>query len=175
MWATLCGDRQSLWVDANMSFWITHFYISKYYEFVDSWIIVLKGRDPIFLQTYHHAGVVLIMWALTVTHSSPVIVLVFLNSFIHTLMYTYYTAAALGYPSPLKHYLTQMQLLQFIVGIGVTVPTHFIKDSIGEPVLNRAQAFSLLCLQVYTIILIGLFGQFYYQSYVVSKNKKRKD
>ena len=56
-------------------------------------IIILKGRKPMLLQTYHHAGVVIIMWACTMTKNvaGGGYVLV-ANSFIHSLMYTYYTA-----------------------------------------------------------------------------------
>lgn len=169
-WATLCGSKQSLWVEANMSFWITHFYISKYYEFIDTWIVLLKGKSPLLLQTYHHAGVVICMWALAVTYASPVIVLVFLNSFIHTLMYSYYTAAAFGFRSPLKSYLTQMQILQFLVGIGVTIPTHFIDNC-----LTPAGSLALLGLQLYTVVLIYLFAQFYMASYKVKKSTKKAE
>ncbi|KAJ1807671.1 hypothetical protein LPJ56_004865, partial [Coemansia sp. RSA 2599] len=35
------------------------FYLSKYYELVDTLIIILKGRKASFLQIYHHAGVIL--------------------------------------------------------------------------------------------------------------------
>ena len=152
-----------------MSFWVTHFYISKYYEFVDTWIVLLKGKTPLFLQTYHHAGVVICMWALTVTYASPVIVLVFLNSFIHTLMYTYYTFAAFGFRSPLKAYLTQAQILQFVVGISVTIPTHFMDGCI-----TPAGSASLLALQLYTVVLIVLFAQFYMSSYKAKKDKNDK-
>ncbi|RYG96121.1 hypothetical protein EON65_54900 [archaeon] len=81
-------------------------------------IILLKGREPIFLQTFHHAGVVFSLWGAVVTQSSAVgAVTICLNSFIHTLMYTYYTLAAFGYSSPLKHYLTTAQMTQFLIGI----------------------------------------------------------
>jgi hypothetical protein len=32
------------------------FYISKYYEFLDTWVLVMKGKAPSFLQIYHHVG-----------------------------------------------------------------------------------------------------------------------
>jgi hypothetical protein len=167
LYGALCGSKQALWVEANMSFWITHFYISKFYEFIDTWIVLLKGKTPILLQTYHHAGVVICMWLLTVTYGSPVVVLVFLNSFIHTIMYTYYTAAAFGYSSPLKKYLTQMQLGQFLIGIGSTVPCYFIEDC-----MTPAGSIALVVLHVYTVVLIGLFGQFYVASYKKKPSKK---
>ncbi len=155
-----------------MEFWITHFYISKYYEFIDTWIIYFKGKDPMFLQTYHHAGVVIIMWGLCVSYATPVIVLVFLNSFIHTLMYTYYTAAAFGYTSPLKHYLTQMQIIQFVIGIYCTVWTHWmIRPGTSQEMLTSAQSIALATVEWYAAILIVLFVQFYISTY----KKKSKD
>lgn len=176
MYDTLTASKESLWDGTEgvpgMSFWITHFYISKYYEFIDTWVVLLKGRDPILLQTYHHAGIVLVMWALCATHCSPVIVLVFLNSFIHTLMYTYYTASAFGYSSPLKHYLTSMQIIQFIVGIATTCPTHFMTNATtGKPLLTDAQGLALWSVELYAVVLIVLFAQFYTSTYL-SKGKK---
>ena len=166
--ATLCDADGELW--AQLGWWITHFYISKYYEFIDTWIVLLKGRDPIFLQVYHHAGVVLVMWGFVVTKcvAGGAVILV-LNSFIHTIMYTYYIFAAFGYSSPLKHYLTQAQLTQFFLGVGVTALLYW-----EEGCLNPAQILSLNAIHVYTVILIYLFGKFYVDSYM-SKSKKKGD
>lgn len=129
-------------------------------------IVILKGRKPMFLQTYHHAGVIVIMWALVVTkNTSSGAVLVCFNSFIHSLMYTYYVFAAMGYSSPLKAFLTQAQIIQFIVGIALIIPAHFIDGCI-----NSAQAFAANILQLYVVILIFLFAGFYINSY--SKKKE---
>ena len=57
---TMCCDGTgTLWTKYDLGSWIWHFYISKFYEFIDTWIILLKGDKPMLLQTYHHAGVVL--------------------------------------------------------------------------------------------------------------------
>jgi hypothetical protein len=55
------------------------------YEFIDTWIVLLKGRTPIFLQTYHHAGIAIIMWGFEVTANTCGITILALNSFIHTI------------------------------------------------------------------------------------------
>ena len=166
--ATLCDADGALW--KQLGWWVTHFYISKFYEFIDTWIVLLKGREPIFLQVYHHAGVVLIMWGFVVTQcTSGGVVILVLNSFIHTIMYTYYVFAAFGYSSPLKHYLTQAQLTQFFLGVGVTVPMYW-----QDGCLNGAQVLALNAIHVYTVILIYLFGKFYYDSYVKKKGDKKK-
>lgn len=108
------------------------------------------------------------MWMFVVTANSSALIVVVLNAFIHTLMYTYYTFAAFGYSSPLKHYLTQAQMIQFIVGICCTVQFHSCA--------NPAQSLTTGLLQLYAVVLIYLFYQFYVGNYVnkgSSKDKKK--
>lgn len=161
LYGSLCDADEQLWTVRGLGFWITHFYLSKFYEFLDTWIIILKGRKPMFLQTYHHAGVVLIMWTFAVTKNTGggAVVLV-LNSFIHTLMYTYYTFSAFGFGSALKPFLTQAQLLQFMVGIAMSLPCQFITGC-----NNNAQKLGLLAIHLYALGLIYLFYQFYVTTY----------
>lgn len=37
--------------------------MSKFYEVLDTVIILLKGRPSSLLQSYHHAGAMMSMWA----------------------------------------------------------------------------------------------------------------
>jgi hypothetical protein len=53
---TNCDTDGLLWAKHDFGTWVFHFYLSKYYEFVDTWIILLKDKKPMFLQTFHHAG-----------------------------------------------------------------------------------------------------------------------
>lgn len=162
---SICDVSGDLWFAKGLGFWVTHFYISKYYEFIDTWIVILKGRDPMFLQVYHHAGVVLIMWGMVVTAASSAgLVLICLNSFIHTLMYTYYVLSAFGYNSPLKNYLTMAQIVQFLVGIAIITPSYLCS--------NPAQRLVVASLQAYAIYLTYLFYQFYQESYNAKKKAK---
>lgn len=114
-----------------------------------------------FLQTFHHAGIVLISWGFVVTRNTGAgVVLVCFNAFIHTLMYTYYVFAALGFNSALKKYLTQAQLLQFVVGGSLLVPMFWM-----EGCVNPAQAATTKAIHAYLVVLIYLFGDFYVRSY----------
>lgn len=94
------------------------FYISKYYEVVDSMILVLKGKKVSNLQSYHHAGALLAMWIAYRFQSQAVWVFVAFNSGVHTAMYTYYFCAAMKWPFPkaLKRNLTTLQILQISSG-----------------------------------------------------------
>jgi len=33
-----------------------YFYLSKYYEFIDTFLLYLNGKTPLFLQKFHHIG-----------------------------------------------------------------------------------------------------------------------
>ncbi|PWN19999.1 hypothetical protein BCV69DRAFT_283523 [Microstroma glucosiphilum] len=98
------------------------FYMSKYYEVIDSAILVLKGKVVSNLQSYHHAGALLAMWIAYRYQATPVWVFVTFNSGVHTAMYTYYLCAAMKWPFPrqLKRNLTTLQILQITSGVVIT-------------------------------------------------------
>ncbi len=37
IYGTLCDPTFDMWTVHNFGFWVTHFYISKFYEFIDTW------------------------------------------------------------------------------------------------------------------------------------------
>ena len=57
--------------------------------------------------------------------------------------------------------LTTAQLVQFVVGVCITVPGYYIPGC-----STFAQKVTLFAIHVYTIYLIKLFGDFYYESYL---------
>ncbi|CAG8974366.1 hypothetical protein HYALB_00011298 [Hymenoscyphus albidus] len=110
-------DYGRLW-NQGLAFYGWFFYLSKFYEVLDTVIILAKGKRSSTLQTYHHAGAMMCMWAGIRYMSPPIWMFVFVNSGIHALMYTYYTVTAFSVPIPqaLKRSLTTMQIVQFLVG-----------------------------------------------------------
>ncbi|KAG0249357.1 hypothetical protein DFQ27_000177 [Actinomortierella ambigua] len=56
-----CDTDRSFWNNA-LGYWGYLFYLSKFYEVVDT-IIILKGCRSSLLQTYHHAGAMITMWS----------------------------------------------------------------------------------------------------------------
>lgn len=70
----------------GLAFWGWWFYLSKFYEVIDTLIILSKGKRSATLQTYHHAGAMLCMWAGIRYMSPPIWMFVVVNSGIHTLM-----------------------------------------------------------------------------------------
>lgn len=173
---TLHCDRV-VWGDSEsgIATWAVIFYVSKFYEFIDTWVLVLKNSDgkhaPSFLQKYHHFGIALAMYCGVVTESNWLIWTLCLNASIHTLMYTYYFFATLGYRSPLAKVLTNMQMLQFMIGIVCSSCIYFYDDCASATPASKA---SLLFIQVYAAYLIHLFNEMAKKKYA-KKKKAAKD
>ncbi|KAA8651412.1 hypothetical protein EYZ11_009217 [Aspergillus tanneri] len=106
--------------------WI--FYLSKFYEVLDTAIILAKGKKSSTLQTYHHAGAMMCMWAGIRYIAPPIWIFTLVNSGIHAMMYTYYTLTALRVriPGVIKRSLTSMQILQFLFGTTIAASYLFV-------------------------------------------------
>ncbi|KAF2622513.1 hypothetical protein BU25DRAFT_402546 [Macroventuria anomochaeta] len=145
-------DVGRMW-NEGLAFWGWWFYLSKFYEVLDTVIILVKGKRSTTLQKYHHAGAMLSMWAGMRYMSPPIWMFVQINSGIHAMMYTYYTLSALGYrvPNFVKRTLTTMQITQFLVGasfaalhlfVSYTVPVS-VAHKIAEQVTSSVQPSSI--------------------------------
>lgn len=124
-------DIGRIW-NEGLAFYGWLFYLSKFYEVVDTLIIIAKGKKTSFLQTYHHVGAMICMWAGIRYMAPPIWMFVLVNSFIHVLMYTYYTATASGVrvPKRIKQLITTMQIVQFLVGASFALAHLFISYTI---------------------------------------------
>lgn len=91
--------------------WI--FYLSKFYEVLDTFIILAKGKPSSTLQTYHHAGAMLCMWAGMRYMSAPIWVFVQFNSFIHALMVSFTSVRVLESANKFSTPTTPLRRLTF--------------------------------------------------------------
>jgi hypothetical protein len=78
-------DVGRIW-NEGLAFYGWLFYISKFYEIMDTFIILAKGKKSSLLQTYHHAGAMMCMWAGIRYMSPPIWMFVFINSGLHAAM-----------------------------------------------------------------------------------------
>ncbi|KAL8686416.1 MAG: hypothetical protein Q9224_005454, partial [Gallowayella concinna] len=120
-------DVGRLW-NEGLAFYGWLFYLSKFYEVVDTAIILAKGKNTTPMQVFHHAGAMLSTWAGIRYMSPPIWMFVTLNSGIHTLMYTYYIFTHMGIQVPrlLKSALTTMQIVQIVFGTSYALAHLFI-------------------------------------------------
>ncbi|KAL8760807.1 MAG: hypothetical protein Q9184_003030 [Pyrenodesmia sp. 2 TL-2023] len=120
-------DVGRLW-NEGLAFYGWLFYLSKFYEVLDTFIILAKGKNTAFFQTYHHAGALFCVWSGIRYMSPPIWMFVIVNSGIHTLMYAYYTLNHLGIrvAQGLKSTLTTLQIVQFVFGATYAIAHLFI-------------------------------------------------
>jgi elongation of very long chain fatty acids protein 4 len=151
----------------RISFLVWVHYNNKYVELLDSVFMVLKKKDKqlSFLHCYHH---VMLIWAwflvCRVEATGDSFFGATVNSFIHVIMYSYYTLALLGVPTPWKKWITTCQMIQFAVCLSHSVYVYYMDTM--PVVLSYAQAFVM-------VNMLYLFGQFYKKSYAASAGKKK--
>jgi elongation of very long chain fatty acids protein 6 len=161
---------KQIWNDSKsgIATWAVIFYVSKFYEFIDMWILVLNKQSPSFLQKFHHFGIALTMYCGVITESNWLIWILVLNSSIHTMMYTNFALAKLGYRSPLASILTNLQMLQFITWIVMASCIFFYQDCESATPASKA---SLVAIQLYAVCFIYLIKK----KYAKKKNNQIKD
>jgi len=92
----------------------------------------------------------------------------FLNAFIHTVMYTYYALTAAGVSYPAKPLITLMQIVQFLAGFTVVFP---YKD-IACFRADQGKMISWVFNYAYVGGVLLLFMHFFYQDNFQKKKKK---
>ena len=143
---------------------IFYFYLSKYYEFFDTFLLYLNGKTPLFLQKYHHIGAV-ISWHLMWIYKVDVVWMAsLLNSFVHTIMYLYYLGCLLKINQVrfIKQYITSLQLVQFFI---LYSNFYFYLP----PVETWFNFYIIIFFATYGLGIIYLFGAFYYNNYIGKK------
>ena len=148
----------------NVIYW---FYISKYYEFLDTFLLYLNGKSPIFLQKYHHIGAV-ICWHLCYVYKVDGVWMgSIFNAFVHTIMYSYYLGCLLKINQVrfIKQYITSLQLIQLLA---LHYPT-LVKYK--PPIETNIGYIILIIFDLYVWGLIFMFSSFYYINYLKPKLK----
>ncbi|KAF9110663.1 hypothetical protein BGX27_006036 [Mortierella sp. AM989] len=155
-----CDTDRSFW-NNSLGYWGYIFYLSKFYEVIDTIIIILKGRRSSLLQTYHHAGAMITMWTGIRYQATAIWIFVIFNSFIHSIMYCYYACTSIGLHPPGKKYLTTMQITQFLLGTTIAFSYYFVPGCIR----GRGGQLSFWTNMGYIFPLIYLFVDFAIRTY----------
>lgn len=142
-------------------------------DFLDTIFFVLRKKDShvTFLHVSHHTMVVFTGWfALGHGADGQVALGLIINCYVHVLMYSYYFLSLLG-PSVRqylwwKRYLTQLQMIQFLVMIGHGIIA-LVMDC-GYP-----KSHALIGLPQVLLVLC-LFLNFYYKSYQAQRANRER-
>ena len=163
-------------------FWAFMYYLSKYYELIDTYLQVLKSgtvHSP-WLHLYHHSVVGVMAWLWLEQRQSLMFAGLIFNTFVHVPMYLYYgqtsmlagaaakTARAKGLKEPPKYrkpwwgkYITLLQIVQFVSSLVLLSVTLFgyVFASAGANAQEQ-QCSGLEALAFNTIFNVTLLGQF---------------
>lgn len=153
-----CDSDTAIWSATSFPSVCWLFYISKYYEIVDTAIILLKGKRVDLLQSYHHTGAIWTMYAGFRSAAPPVWLFVIFNSAVHSIMYCYYALSAMKLPFPrfLKKQITRMQITQFLVGGSLAASYLFIQlPALSNPAINFNQGISFGTLSLSSLERVG--------------------
>lgn len=144
-------------------FW---FYLSKYYEYIDTIILYAKHKEPIFLQKFHHAGATIVWHLGYVYEFDGLFYASLLNSGVHSIMYLYFLVSL--YPemrkriSKYKIYITTLQVGQLAFGAWALPRFYYAIET-------RENQHVIWAFDIYIGILLALFGHFMVVNYVDRK------
>ena len=159
--------------DAPMqSFFCLLFVISKIIEFGDTFFVIARKTPLNFLHWYHHATVCIFSWHSLAIKSAPAHWYCAMNYLVHSIMYTYYVVKSTGMriPSKVARVITMMQLVQFMVGLIVTLIASYIY-MVQANHCNITTENAVMGIVIYFSYLI-LFGNFFFRRYMTAPPKK---
>jgi len=145
------------------------FYYSKYVEYLDTVWLVLKGKHVSFLQTFHHFGAPWDVYLAIVLKNEGMWIFISFNSFIHTVMYTYFSITAAGMRYPAKPLITMLQIFQFVFGFYLVYPYYNIPCYRS----NQGMMFSWVFNYAYVGAVLVLFLHFFIQDNFAKKSRSK--
>lgn len=147
-------------------FWMYIFFLSKMFEFVDTFLLVLSKKKLIWLHKVHHLTTMSLVWHSMVSGYSMGLVAAASNCFVHVIMYMYFAKPIRA----LRSAITTSQIVQFLVVIGFGLNHFYRRFVLGTPCDGTLAAESH-CFFMYGTYL-AMFLNFFIQQYLKKANGK---
>lgn len=152
------------------------FYINKILDLLDTVFFVLRKsyKQISFLHVYHHIMMVIGCYMILRYYGTGghINTLGLVNSFVHTIMYFYYFLSALspGIKASIwwKKYITISQIIQFVLLFTYASYIMVFSPDCGYP------KFQLLVQMVQAVMMMYMFGNFYYKTYILRSVQRKK-
>tara|TARA_Y100001958_G_C21222915_1_gene548262 strand:- start:1445 stop:2137 length:693 start_codon:yes stop_codon:yes gene_type:complete len=133
---------------------------SKYLEWIDTALIILDNKKPGLLHKFHHANIVGGFYY--GSYTSSYFITGFLNSFVHIIMYLYYSKIISWFDKRYAKYITQIQIIQ----LGLIN----ILSAKGMIIPNDSYDFYVtIYIEICVFINLCLFINYYKNRYLLSK------
>lgn len=171
-WYTACSDVYELAGSGAPALWATLFTWSKLFELFDTALLVLKKRQVITLHWFHHASVILFVWAGWTFETPCALWYGAMNYSVHALMYSYFACTAHQRWRPivlrLAPAITSLQISQFAFG---TFINGFAAFSYFSPSIGCAIKPPILWISAALYIAYGcLFVHLFVRRYCSERN-----
>ncbi|KAG8175991.1 hypothetical protein JTE90_018057 [Oedothorax gibbosus] len=173
-WSCQLVDHSNNLYEVRIAKALWWYYFSKLLEFCDTFFFILrkKNNQLTFLHIYHHSTMFGLWWiGVKWVPGGSSLPGAMANSFVHVLMYLYYTLSAIG-PAiqPYlwwKKYLTIIQLIQFASAVMMG-----IQAIVLDCQFTRWMQYALVA---YSFSFMVLFGNFYANSYSKKNSQKKEE
>lgn len=161
-----CDSRREYINKGPLFFWMYIFYLSKFYELIDTVLIVLRKSKLLFLHVYHH-WVTMLLCIVCLNSANPYQwTATGLNALVHIPMYYYYMCAILKIDLWWKKYMTQFQIVQFCLDISACLVSAYMNSNLQATTCSSWEKMwpNAVALAIVMSYLL-LFIQFYFQTY----------
>ncbi|KAJ1668883.1 Fatty acyl-CoA elongase/Polyunsaturated fatty acid specific elongation enzyme [Coemansia sp. RSA 1813] len=167
---TICGAES--WTQPMEILYYLN-YLTKWLEFFDTVLLVLKKKKPEFLHYYHHSLTMVLCFEELLGRVSVAWIICSINLLVHVVMYYYYFMASCGRRMWWKEILTTLQIVQFVVDLflcyfclytHVTFHAVVPLPSIGADCRGTRLAAYYGCVLLSSYLL--LFVQFFIKTYL---------
>jgi elongation of very long chain fatty acids protein 6 len=159
----------------STAFWSWLLLMSKVVELGDTAFVVLRKQHLLFLHWYHHVTTLLSWWVMYEAYEPNQLWYIVMNSFVHSVMYSYYALRAMGVrvPRNCAMAITFLQLLQMVFGIIVNVYAWNLMYIQGnEAACPHRGFFGLKVSFGIYVTYFFLFAHFFYTSYFKKSGRK---
>lgn len=169
-----CGQPGTSVMTGRVGYLFYMYYLSKYYELLDTALIVLKKKPLILLHYYHHAIVLPLTYFWMIENLAFAATGLFLNTLVHVFMYYYYAVANMGYSPWWKRHLTSFQIVQFALNFVCSAILYYNLFTAAGVDYPCTGTISLTFSNLINITFLGLFMSFASRTYGSSSSKANK-
>lgn len=166
----ICDSGQMLF--GRLQFWLWVFYLSKYYEFLDTVFLCVTMRRVIPLHWIHHVLTLIVAWIGLETKHTVMGIACVMNTAIHVIMYAYYAYKLFDpdFEPWWKKHLTKLQMRQFMINVvGLALWTYLHFTSEGK---CTGELWVIYVVFGVMVIFLGMFASFSKSTYGSKKKSK---